>query len=451
MRVFKIGLVLALGVVGMPLLAACSSDASKQGSEQANVGSLSLKLTGVSTSGARYRLHNGSFTVSGPKAETLSTETDPESTSIRSELPAGNYLIKLKAGWTLDKEVMGTFTTVKSVLVSDNPAGFRIFDQGVTSVVFQFRAGDDVVQLGDGTLDVSIGVDDGPGCPMGTAQCNGVCVDVNSDPSNCGACGNQCMMPASCVAGSCQIACPPGTVNCGAGCVDTFNDPNNCGGCGLVCAAGTSCNMGMCGGGGCPGGLQQCGGACVDVTSDNNNCGSCGSVCSAGSFCKSSACQTPGQVLQFSGVANNIPVDALTGWSQCYVDTYDNFSTPIADILASCGGSQLLLGCRPVGSSTLQVAANAPRADVLFDCGQDRSCSRDSNGAAWYFSDNWSWGFARSGDAVDRFSCDVAPGDDSSRLCWHSGAGNINGGYRCGADTSLNGSTAFERVVFTAP
>ena len=29
-------------------------------------------------------------------------------------------------------------------------------------------------------------------CPTGTACCNGTCTSVNSDPNNCGACGNVC-------------------------------------------------------------------------------------------------------------------------------------------------------------------------------------------------------------------------------------------------------------------
>src|SRR5690349_13372659 len=109
MRVFKIGklvLVLGLGVAVLPWVTACSSsDASEQSDER--VGSLNLKLTGVSSSGASYRLHNGSFVVNGPKGVTLSTETDPSASSIRSELPAGQYLITLKNGWTLEKETMG--------------------------------------------------------------------------------------------------------------------------------------------------------------------------------------------------------------------------------------------------------------------------------------------------------------------------------------------------------
>jgi len=32
----------------------------------------------------------------------------------------------------------------------------------------------------------------GCGCPSGYTDCNGTCVDLNFDGSNCGACGNRC-------------------------------------------------------------------------------------------------------------------------------------------------------------------------------------------------------------------------------------------------------------------
>ena len=37
------------------------------------------------------------------------------------------------------------------------------------------------------------------------------------------------------------------------------------------------------------------------------------------------------------------------------------------------------------------------------------------------------------------------------RLCWHTSGGNMYGGYRCGSNSGLNVSTAFERVVFQSP
>jgi hypothetical protein len=156
-------------------------------------------------------------------------------------------------------------------------------------------------------------------------------------------------------------------------------------------------------------------------------------------------------VFEFSGVANDLPMAQLTGWSQCYADHYDNFNTSIGEILMSCSQQRLLLGCRQVGSNVLHVAANAGRDDVLFACGNQASCTHEANGAAWYFDANFSWGFARAGDAVQRFSCDVGNDDPSGRLCWHTGNDHINGGYRCGETLGLNGDPTWERVILQAP
>jgi hypothetical protein len=48
--------------------------------------------------------------------------------------------------------------------------------------------------------------------------CNGACSDTQTDTSNCGACGNQCIGTARCVAGRCT--CTTGRTHCsGSGCV----------------------------------------------------------------------------------------------------------------------------------------------------------------------------------------------------------------------------------------
>jgi hypothetical protein len=44
------------------------------------------------------------------------------------------------------------------------------------------------------------------GCPEGQVRCNGVCVDISSDPNNCGACGVVCESGA-CFNGTCQELC----------------------------------------------------------------------------------------------------------------------------------------------------------------------------------------------------------------------------------------------------
>src|ERR1051325_11656640 len=112
---------------------------------------------------------------------------------------------------------------------------------------------------------------------------------------------------------------------------------------------------------------------------------------------------------------------------------------------------------RPTGSSTLQVLANAPRTDVIFDTGSSNT-PHDGNGVGWYYNDNWSWGFAPQGDVINRSSCDIVASsfdgysgpDPTERLCWHTGGNFINSGWRCGANDSLF-SSAFERLIFQAP
>ncbi len=70
--------------------------------------------------------------------------------------------------------------------------------------------------------------------------CNGTCTNTQTDPNNCGQCGNACAPEQSCTAGSC--ACPAAApVACGSGtfaiCTNTQTDPNNCGSCGVACTA----------------------------------------------------------------------------------------------------------------------------------------------------------------------------------------------------------------------
>ena len=161
----------------------------------------------------------------------------------------------------------------------------------------------------------------GGGCATGKTSCGGTCVDTQSDPNNCGACGTVCPANQSCIAGAClQTGCPAGQVSCSADkadCADLSRDPNNCGACGTACAADEGCcagvclsllnesNCGACGvvcaqdrscengkcvaANACPDGTV-CGGVCTDLTSDPNNCGACGTTCAAGQACLNGAC-----------------------------------------------------------------------------------------------------------------------------------------------------------------
>jgi len=78
------------------------------------------------------------------------------------------------------------------------------------------------------------------GCPTGMTLCGGVCVDLMSDPSNCGACGDPC---AGCCIGG---ACTPEGASCSDGDLCTYGDTCQAGTCsgtaascddGLICTA----------------------------------------------------------------------------------------------------------------------------------------------------------------------------------------------------------------------
>jgi hypothetical protein len=125
-------------------------------------------------------------------------------------------------------------------------------------------------------------------CPSGERTCAGECRAMDRDATHCGGCGVKCAAGETCAAGAC--ACTAGLTSCGvAGCVDLKSDPANCGKCATSCG-GLLCNAGVCGPS-CGTGLTACGASCIDLAVDPRNCGKCGVVCNAGETCQASACR----------------------------------------------------------------------------------------------------------------------------------------------------------------
>src|SRR5579883_1162373 len=116
-----------------------------------------------------------------------------------------------------------------------------------------------------------------------------MCSNTQTDPMNCGKCGNVCSAGQVCSAGACASMCGSGSTQCGQSCVNTMNDNANCGGCGKACSMGQVCSGGKCGAT-CGGNTMLCGSMCVDTKNDPNNCGGCGTVCSAGKSCVAGSC-----------------------------------------------------------------------------------------------------------------------------------------------------------------
>jgi len=158
----------------------------------------------------------------------------------------------------------------------------------------------------------------GPGCLSGLGLCSTACIDIWSDVTNCGACGNVCLANENCCTGVCSDpqtdeancngcgnACNPGEGCCAGACIDVSSDVTNCGDCGNTCPVGNNCCSGICSdpasdeancngcGNACGAGEGCCSSACIDVQSDTSNCGDCGVTCNAGENCCSGSCSDP--------------------------------------------------------------------------------------------------------------------------------------------------------------
>jgi len=290
-------------------------------------------------------------------------------------------------------------------------------------------------------------------CNTGTGLCS------NPNKTDGAACndGNACTQTDACQSGACTGANP---VVCSA--LDQCHDAGTCdmgtGVCsnptktdGAACTDGNACTQtDTCQSGACTGanpGVCSALDECHDVGTCDTGTGVCSNPTKTdGTTCSVGACSVGTCLYSPSGVQNGVAIASLAGWAQCYSDTY-NIHIVASTVTTQCTKAKLMLACRATGASTLNVLAWAPRADVLFDTGTGNT-THPANGVAWYFNSAWSWGFAKGGDSVNRNSCDILTNPDSAqRLCWHTVAA---GGYRCGATTGLNGSVAFERIVYQA-
>ncbi len=199
-------------------------------------------------------------------------------------------------------------------------------------------------------------------------------------------------------------------------------------------------------------GFDLCDGVCQDVVSNPQHCGLCGRTCDAGVECIEGYC---GGLYGFEGYRTGVPVADLAGWVPCFTEGYGD-SASVDEMVGACDGEFVLLGCRAVGAPELELAAMGETAEVFRDTGDGNNDTHEHNGVGWYFSLNTSIGFVPAGAVPARNSCDTDAlpdwgipddGTGEGRMCWHTGGGATNSGFRCGMSVSYD--NGYERIVYT--
>ncbi len=122
-------------------------------------GTLSLPVRGMGPDGIVYRLRNGELSIAGSAVAKLSSEDYLDQSSANVSLAAGGYSITLATGWSLDREVQGTFVPVQAKLISAPLQVFTIVMNKPTAIAYTFDADGHLLQIGD---DVGVVIDERP-------------------------------------------------------------------------------------------------------------------------------------------------------------------------------------------------------------------------------------------------------------------------------------------------
>lgn len=150
------------------------------------------------------------------------------------------------------------------------------------------------------------------------------------------------------------------------------------------------------------------------------------------------------------GPQANVALATVTGggWTLCYSATMGTiFGSSAATTLANCTGTNIMLAGRETGSGTLLMLAQTTKVDALTNTGAaDNGNFTTSNGADWFYADDYSWGFKPVGTPFTKNQCDFSA--PAASLCVHTL--NFTGGFSIGTITGLNDSSDYEKLVFTS-
>jgi len=164
---------------------------------------------------------------------------------------------------------------------------------------------DDVVGDDD---DDGVSESEGLECDDFDLFCDGECIDPGRDDEHCGDCFEQCDDGTTCVEGNCRrlcdggcdeprevcggvvCVCAPGLTACDGVCVDLDTDPEHCGSCDRSCGDDVACGGAACRPEGCDAFPNACDLSCTNTENDPLHCGECFEQCEPGTTCAGGEC-----------------------------------------------------------------------------------------------------------------------------------------------------------------
>jgi hypothetical protein len=130
-----------------------------------------LALRGVDADMQTYRLRDATFDVSGTRytdftsvATVMSSESDLESATLRSQLFYGSYLVSLRPeSWYLERITPdGAERVARAVLLSQPQQNVFVSQGQVSRVAFQFGVDGELIDFLGGEIEIEIGIQRAP-------------------------------------------------------------------------------------------------------------------------------------------------------------------------------------------------------------------------------------------------------------------------------------------------
>lgn len=165
---------------GFALAATAATGCSSTDAPAEQAGTLSVPLVTQGPSGMTYRLRDAVFEIrheyyyydspsvggeggsgTSPSVITLSSETDPDATSLSVNLERGYYYVSLRPGWRMEKVEGGVATEVEATLLSSSTQWTYVAARSTSWLTYQFGLGGRAVWF-NGNLNLDIEVYEKP-------------------------------------------------------------------------------------------------------------------------------------------------------------------------------------------------------------------------------------------------------------------------------------------------